>query len=132
MREVYIEPPKGFHLSPDILLKILKPLYGLGDAGDYWSRTLTGHHRSELKMTQSTGDSSLFLRRLLQNLIGLSATYVDDTLRTVTPQLERESALTSKILVFGKKYGRLDQVCRIRIPDGRPEIYFSSGIYFQV
>ena len=35
MRDVYIQPSKKFHLGPKHLLKLLKPLYGLADSGDY-------------------------------------------------------------------------------------------------
>ena len=32
-----------FKLSPNRLLKLLNPLYGLADSGDYWGRTLRDH-----------------------------------------------------------------------------------------
>lgn len=35
LRDVYIRPTKDFHLPPNVLLKLLRPLYGLPDAGDY-------------------------------------------------------------------------------------------------
>jgi hypothetical protein len=45
LRDVYVEPPLELKLDSDIVLKLLKPLYGLGDSGDYWSSTLRDHHR---------------------------------------------------------------------------------------
>jgi hypothetical protein len=85
LREVFVEPPKELELDSDLVLKLLKPLYGLSDAGDYWARTLLDHHRKDLHMTPTVTDGSLFFLRLAENLIGMSATYVDDSLRAGTP-----------------------------------------------
>ena len=35
MRYVYLKPSKEFELPPDKMLKLLEPLYGLADSGDY-------------------------------------------------------------------------------------------------
>lgn len=35
MRDVYVRPTKEFKLSSNQLLRLLKPLYGLSDSGDY-------------------------------------------------------------------------------------------------
>jgi hypothetical protein len=83
-------------LDSDIVLKHLKPLYRLDDSGDYWSSTLWEHRRVDLNMTQSAGDGSLFFRRLGDNLLGLSATYVDDSLRAGTPEFTDAVTLTGK------------------------------------
>jgi hypothetical protein len=85
LRDVFVDPPPEMNLEPDLVLKLHKPLYGLSDAGDYWARTLTDHHRRDLKMTQTVTDGSLFFLRIAENLIGMSATYVDDTLRAGSP-----------------------------------------------
>jgi Reverse transcriptase (RNA-dependent DNA polymerase) len=105
MRDVYIHPPAEFNLSPNIILKLLKPLYGLSDAGDYWSRTMTHHHKAELGMTPSSCDGYLFFKRLGSNLVGLSATYADDSLRAGTPQFFKFSSLTGKRFESRKSMG---------------------------
>jgi Reverse transcriptase (RNA-dependent DNA polymerase) len=80
-RKIFVRPDI-LQLDPDQLLQVMKPLYGLSDAGDYWGQTLTDHHTKELRMEQATGDFSLFYKRiLLDKLIGLSGTYVDDITR---------------------------------------------------
>jgi hypothetical protein len=80
----------------DLVLKLVKPLYGLSDAGDYWARTLFDHHRMDLHMTPTVTDGSLFILRVAENLIGMSATYVDDSLRAGTPAFLQISKATGE------------------------------------
>jgi hypothetical protein len=56
MRYECVHPPKELNLSANDVLKLLKPLYGLNDAGDYWIRTMTHHHKAELGMKTSSCD----------------------------------------------------------------------------
>ena len=42
-RDIFIKPPKEFELKPNELIKLLKPLYGLTESGDYWGRTFRNH-----------------------------------------------------------------------------------------
>ena len=51
MRDVYIKPPKEFNLPKNIFLKLLKPLYGMTDAGTYWWITMLVYHLEDLDMT---------------------------------------------------------------------------------
>ena len=39
-RDIFLNPPKEFCLRPEQLIKLVKPLYGLTESGDYWGRTL--------------------------------------------------------------------------------------------
>jgi hypothetical protein len=39
VRDVYIMSTKELLLAPGKMLKLLRPLYGLADSGDYWGRT---------------------------------------------------------------------------------------------
>jgi hypothetical protein len=53
MRDVYLDPKHDrdvFHLSSEQCLKLLRPLYGLADSGDYWHSTFLKHTKSDLKM----------------------------------------------------------------------------------
>ena len=83
-------------LDPDQLLQVVKPLYGLSDAGDYWGQTLTDHHTKELNMEQATGDFSLIFKRMMNKLIGLSGTYVDDIIRTGDDRFREESTRSTQ------------------------------------
>jgi Reverse transcriptase (RNA-dependent DNA polymerase) len=87
LRDVYVRPnPNVIRLGKDELLKLLQHLYGLADAGDYWSQTLTRFHLTELSMEQATGDFALFFRGIADRLVGISATYVDDILQAGTKE----------------------------------------------
>lgn len=93
LSDVYVQPPSDvIELGPDELLKLLKPLYGLSEAGDYWSSTLTSFHMHRLRMFQATGDFALFFRHICHRLVGLSATFVDDLLEAGTDQYKQEMA----------------------------------------
>ncbi len=59
MRDVFVRPTKEFKLSQGHLLKLLKPLYGLSDSGDYWNATMSRHLREDLLMKPSALDISL-------------------------------------------------------------------------
>lgn len=62
MRDVYVKPSREFKLLPNQLLKLLRPLYGQSDSGDYWHETFSKHLRHDLMMTQTTWDLSLFFK----------------------------------------------------------------------
>ena len=85
MREVYIKPGKEFNLQPGEILKLLRPLYGLADSGDYWGATYSKHITEDLGMQPCVGDSAMFYRSENDELIGMTATYVDDALQAGTP-----------------------------------------------
>ena len=42
-----------------MVLKVIKPLYGIPEAGNHWFNTYHTHHIKELQMSQSTYDPCL-------------------------------------------------------------------------
>lgn len=80
MREVYVKPAKEFRLSSEHLLKLLRPLYGLADSGDYWHVTMARHLTDDLTMTPTALDVSLFFKTVRNQLSGLTGVYVDDSI----------------------------------------------------
>ena len=79
-REVFIKPPASLKMK-DILWKLNKPLYGLGDAGRRWYMSLTATLKNTLQMSRidknvfyTTGDDG--------KLQGLLVVHVDDILMT--------------------------------------------------
>lgn len=79
-RKVFLKPSKEFELSEGQLLELLKPLYGLSDSREYWNRTMTNHLKRDLDMKPLDGDLSLFVKHVDSKLVGLTGTYVDDSL----------------------------------------------------
>ena len=85
LRDVYLKPGKDFELPSGHLLKLLRPLYGLADSGDYWNETFAQHIKQDLKMKATAQDMSFFFRKVGNKLKGLIGTYVDDTLFSGDP-----------------------------------------------
>lgn len=111
MRDVYLTPGKEFELSADEVLKLLKPLYGLADAGDYWNVTMAKHILEDLGMKRTTGDMSLFFKKIHGKLAGIIGTYVDDSLLAGTEEFLQHTDKT--IRQFESKGREMDkhQVC---------------------
>lgn len=84
-RDVYVKPHPIFQLQPLTLLKLQKPLYGLTDAGDYWSDIfsahLSGKGEEDLGMESTTGDLSLYVKFSEEgDLERMTGAYVDDSI----------------------------------------------------
>ena len=86
MRDVYIKPAGEFELNQGKLLKLLKPLYGLADSGDYWGRTIRNHIKEDLNMTGTTSDGAFFFKCIRDKLDGMGITYVGDALQAGTKE----------------------------------------------
>ena len=74
-RDFYINPPrelaKRLNLTDDSVLKVVKPLYGIPEAGNHWFKTYHSHHLNELAMEQSTYDPCLLYSNRPFGVIGL-------------------------------------------------------------
>lgn len=62
-RDIYGKLPKELTLDQDLLLKLLLPLYGISESGDYWCRTFILHLEKDLKMSSSFSDPALYFKR---------------------------------------------------------------------
>jgi Reverse transcriptase (RNA-dependent DNA polymerase) len=84
MRKIFLQPAKKdlnyFEMTSDEVLQLLRPLYGLADAGDYWNATMVDHMLNDLGLFRTDSDLSLFYNRLNNRLNGISGTCVDDSL----------------------------------------------------
>jgi hypothetical protein len=82
-RDFYIKPPyeltDRMGLPRDTILKVVKPLYGVPEAGNHWFKTYHTHHTVELGMEQSTYDPCLVYRKAPFGVVGIQT---DDTLFT--------------------------------------------------
>jgi hypothetical protein len=62
------------------LLHVIKPLYGIAEAGVHWWTTYHGHHCKELDMSTSTYDPCLLITNNDADTFGIVGMQTDDTL----------------------------------------------------
>jgi hypothetical protein len=80
-RPFFIIPPPELAtelgLKPGFVVKVIRPLYGVPEAGNHWYKTYLAHHTDELSMQQSTYDPCLLFSTKPFGVVGLQT---DDTL----------------------------------------------------
>ncbi|RFU25514.1 hypothetical protein B7463_g10820, partial [Scytalidium lignicola] len=90
-RDFYIRPPvelaQQLCLQKDSILRVIKPLYGVPEAGNHWFKTYHSHHVKELSMEQSTYDPCLLYSNNPFGLVGLQT---DDTLFVGDPEFAQQ------------------------------------------
>ncbi len=62
-RSVYVKPVPEFGLSEDMLLRIVRPLYGVPEAGLHWFKTYHGFHKRKLGLTPAPHDLCLLFTK---------------------------------------------------------------------
>jgi hypothetical protein len=83
IRDFYVEPPVEMNLTEEVILKVVKPLYGIPEAGNHWFSTYHKLHTDSLGMKTSTYDPCLLYRRSQEGIIdGITGMQTDDTLMT--------------------------------------------------
>jgi hypothetical protein len=80
-RTVLAQPPKEIkHLYPaNTIMVVVKPLYGLAEAGTHWWATYFKHHKEKLQMETSTYDPCLLITQG-KNRFGVVGMQTDDTI----------------------------------------------------
>jgi hypothetical protein len=77
----YINPPykltRELNLNNDSVLKVIKPLYGIPEAGNYWFKTYYSYYINELSIEQSTYNPCLLYSKQPFGIVGLQT---DNTL----------------------------------------------------
>lgn len=81
LRIILATIPKEFadKYPPESIIHILKPLYGIAEAGTHWHVTYLGHHVKALEMEQSAHDPCLLVTKT-PGVFGLVGMQTDDTL----------------------------------------------------
>lgn len=93
-------PKEIRHLYPeDYCMLILRPLYGIPEAGTHWWATYHNHHKEKLNMITSTYDPCLLVTTS-KEAFGLVGMQTDDTLILGT---EKFSEIEQKELTFKAK-----------------------------
>ena len=62
------------------IIRVIRPLYGIAEAGVHWFATYQGHHINKLDMSTSTYDPCLLIANGDKNNFGLVGMQTDDTL----------------------------------------------------
>ena len=74
-REFYVRPPQELKtelgINKDSVLKVLKPLYGILEAGNHWFKTYHSHHIQQLNIDQSTYNPCLLYSNKPFGIVGL-------------------------------------------------------------
>ncbi|KAF7570061.1 hypothetical protein PtrM4_100630 [Pyrenophora tritici-repentis] len=103
-------PTELVHRYPEgTLLHVIKPLYGIAEAGVHWWTTYHGHHCKELDMATSTYDPCLLItNRDDAGIFGIVGMQTDDTLMLGTPAFSsREEKKIQKAEFRSKPKARL-------------------------
>lgn len=84
-RTILARPPKEIanQLEPNTVMLIIKPLYGIAEAGTHWYKTYHDHHVDKLFMRNSTYDPCLMISTK-KNLFAIIGMQTDDTLSLAT------------------------------------------------
>jgi hypothetical protein len=88
-RDVFMSLPKDVSLPPGKVWKLLKPLYGLGDASQRWHTKAKGIFVGKLKGVQSRVDPAVFIWSKDGVTIGVLSAHVDDFYFGGTPEWEK-------------------------------------------
>ena len=98
-RDFYVRPPpkliQQLGLDESSILRVVKPLYGVPEAGNHWFQTYHSHHVKELSMEQSTYDPCLLYSNEPFGIVGLQTDdilFVGDTRFAQQEQVQLEKA----------------------------------------
>ncbi len=120
-RMFFIRPPPDLNLSDDAILRIIKPLYDVSEAGAHWFNTYHDHHKKNLNMMKSTYDSCLlFINQNdpSSNVFGLIEMQTDDTLMLRDDRFaELEESELKKAKLMSKKREMLTAFIPIKFND---------------
>lgn len=101
-RKIFIRPkPQDRHvlgIKEGQAFELVRPLYGLCDAGDYWGDTMQTHLIKDLDMRQTNGDPELYIwkDKGKNNLAGICGMYVDDLLNAGNDAFQKHTVSTLK------------------------------------
>jgi len=104
LRDIFITKQiPEFELAPHECLKLMKPLYGLCDAGDLWASTMDKHHRLDLGLKSLRSDPALYVSTKDGIVNGFSGSYVDDMLRAGNDEFRSNCRKTHASFEMGEE-----------------------------
>jgi hypothetical protein len=116
-RQFFIRPPSELDLPERSILKVIKPLYGVPEAGAHWFNTYQKHHKNKLSMIESTFDPCLLHTESIH--FGVIDIQTDDTLILADDEFAtlEENELTRAHLT-SKKREKLNLTTSIKFNGG--------------
>jgi hypothetical protein len=119
-RDFFVRPPKELQqqlqLPKGSILRIVKPLYGVPEAGNHWFNTYHNHHIQKLRMKQSTYDPCLLYTT---EGFGLAGLQTDDTIFLADEEFAtREETELQRAKLLAKPREKLAQDCPIKFNGG--------------
>ena len=98
-------PKEIQHLYPEgTIMTVIKPLYGIAEAGTHWWATYSKHHRDKLLMTTSTYDPCFLISTT--DKFGVVGMQIDDTIILADEQfaaLEEDELIKAELLAKPKE-----------------------------
>lgn len=100
-RDIYLRDTGAeFDLKSNQCIKILRPLYGLYDAGNLWRNTLHEHHRIHIGMKARKVDPMIYYLIERKILVEVGGTYVDEIIRAGDKRFKEHTTLTKDLFNF--------------------------------
>ncbi|KID80982.1 Reverse transcriptase, RNA-dependent DNA polymerase [Metarhizium guizhouense ARSEF 977] len=108
-RTILARPPDQIRdqFPEGTIMVVVKPLYGIAEAGTHWWATYFNHHRENLRMTTSTFDPCLLVTTT-RDCFGITGMQTDDTLGLGDQRffdLEEEQLQKAKFTAKPKEIG---------------------------
>ena len=109
-REVHIKPPRGWKDQlKGYLLKVIKPLHGITEAGSYWIDAYLNFFLNDLETKGFVLDPCLLYLVKNSQLVGISGMVVDDTTEAVIEEfIKTEDEKCERFRMTPKQVGEFD------------------------
>ena len=99
-RKVFLLPKRKdmghFRISEKEIPQLLRPIYDMTDASDYWGVTVDNHAKNDLGLVPLLGDPSLYIKRNEEDVDGLLGMCVDDRCLAGNEKMQQLTKLTLK------------------------------------
>lgn len=110
LRDICITLPKGYSkLGEECVLKVIKPLCGIAESGDYWIDTYMTFFLAGMNMTPFVLGPCFMCKKEKENLTGMVGMIVDDTIAAGAKSfIQEEDEKRKKFRMSPKEVGEFD------------------------
>lgn len=128
--EIYMIPPKGMHVKPNLVCKLNKTLYGLKQAPIEWNRKFDNFVKT-LGYVRCEADRCMYVRRQ-GNSVSYLLVYVDDIIVAAESQALVNSIKSKLMAEFKTRdLGDLKYFLGIKISRSEGKLYMSQTNYLK-